>query len=408
MTRPIATRTNHDHFGYYEIGPYKTYSKIEAIEISARTGVDLRWNFNNAVFQLFDWKTEPAGDLDFWYAERARQIREKYDYIVLMYSGGPDSWNMLKAFVDNNIFIDEIAHYIVQEGTPVSLQEEYNYEVFATSYPNAKQLIENNPVFKNTVHRVVDGGPHVIKKITSANPLDYFYQEGNFFFGTWGTTFSDIRYLVPDYQKLIDKKQTVCFVWGYDKPRVIAEPNGKFKIKFSECAGSMCVKPRDQIENLPDKFDEAFYWTPDLPELICKQAHILKRYVEKCTVTSVDNYNIKLSTKEIEEFGISFMINNQKYHVTKHGIHRLIYAGWDTTTIVCEKPSSPVLSNKDAWWFKDTNDKTTSWYVSGILHLRNHIKKINPKWWFDYRLDPNDPASLRSGIKQCEIFYDLN
>lgn len=407
MTRPIATRPNHDHFGFYEVGPYKTYSKIEAIEISARTGIDLRWNFNNGAFRHFDWKTEPVEDLSYWYAERAKQIREKYDYIVLMYSGGADSWNMLKAFVDNGIFVDEIAHYIVKDNTTLSSEADHNHEVFVTSYPTAQRLIETNPVYKNTVHRVVDGGEHVIKKISSANPLEYFYQEGTFYFGTWGTTFSDIRYLVPEYQKLMDKKQNVCFVWGYEKPGLVVDQH-KFKIKFSESAGSMCVKPRDQIENRQDKFDEAFYWSPDLPELTCKQAHILKRYVEKCTIADVDNYNIRVSTKENEGYGVRFMLNNQRYHMTNHGVHRLIYPGWDTTTIVCEKPSSPVLSSKDAWWFKDTNSKTTSWYTSGVMHLRNHIKKIHPKWWFDYRTDPNDPRTLRSGIKQCEIFYDLN
>jgi len=46
--------------------------------------------------------------LDFLYALRARQLREKYDYLVLYFSGGADSTNILKTFIDNNIFLDEI------------------------------------------------------------------------------------------------------------------------------------------------------------------------------------------------------------------------------------------------------------------------------------------------------------
>lgn len=408
MPRPIAARTNHDHFGFYEIGPYKTYSKVEAIEISARTGVDLQWNFNNSIFSQYNWKVEPPGDLSFWYAERAKQIRDRYDYIVLMYSGGPDSWNMLKAFVDNNIFIDEISHYIVHEGTPVSLDEEYNLEVVATSYPTAKKLIETNPTYKHTVHRVIDGGQFLIEKITNVNPLDYFYQEGNFYFGAWGTTFSDVRHKLPDYQRIVDKKQSVCFLWGYDKPQIVTSATGQYKLQFTECAGSMMVKPKHQMENIQGKFDEAFYWTPDLPELTCKQAHILKRYIEACDVSQPDGYYLKKTDTETLGYLVAFTRNNQRYELTKHSIHKLIYNQWDTNTIVCDKPGSPVLSNKDVWWFKNTNDKQTAWYTSGIMHLRNHIKKTHPKWWFEYLVDPNDPKSLRAGIKQCQIFYDLN
>lgn len=408
MTRPIATRTNHDHFGFYEVGPYKTYSKIEAIEISARTGIDLRWNFNCSTFDNFDWKTEPPGDLSFWYAERAQQIREKYDYIVLMYSGGADSWNMLKAFVDNNIYIDEIAHYIVHEGTPATLDDHWNAEVLQTSYPNAKRLIETNPIYKTTVQRVIDGGLHVLKKITTVNPLEYFYQESAYFFGTWGATLAEIRHSLPAYQQLIDKKQTVCFVWGYDKPLVSVDESNKFRIKFSEYSSATIVKPKHQFENRQDKFDEAFYWTPDLPEMICKQAHVIRRYVENIHLENADGIFVKKIQKKEFNYNISFTRSGQLLMLTTDGIHALIYPGWNPASVVATKPSSPILTDKDLWWYKDTNDKTTAWYTRGLIELRQHIKKIHPKWWFEYRTDPADPKSLKAGIKMCENFYELN
>lgn len=408
MTRPIAARTNHDHFGFYQIGPYKTYSKIEAIEISARTGTDLKWNFNDAVFENFNWKIEPPGDLSFYYGERARQIRDKYDYLVLMYSGGADSWNMLKAFVDNNIYVDEIAHYVVKEETPLTLQEHWNAEILKTSYPTAKHLIETNPTYRTTVQRVIDGGPLVIQKISTANPHDYFYQEGGFFFGAWGTTFAEIRHTVHDYQQLIDKKKSVCFVWGYDKPTLTVNNQNKWQFHFSESASTMYVKPKHQFENRQDKFDEAFYWSPDMPEIPVKQAHLLKKYVEKLQYTDVDNFFVKKISEPPITYHINFVRNNQLLMLTADAIHKLIYPGWDINSVVASKPSSPTLSDKDQWWFRDLNDKRTSWYVRGILDLKQRIKKIHPKWWFEHRFDPANPGSFRAGITPCRNSYDIN
>ena len=43
------------------------------------------------------------------YVERCNQLRDKYDYLVLHYSGGSDSHNILHTFLTNNIKLDEIS-----------------------------------------------------------------------------------------------------------------------------------------------------------------------------------------------------------------------------------------------------------------------------------------------------------
>ena len=37
---------NKDKFGYYLVGDFKTYSKVEAIELHKLTGIHPHWNFN--------------------------------------------------------------------------------------------------------------------------------------------------------------------------------------------------------------------------------------------------------------------------------------------------------------------------------------------------------------------------
>jgi hypothetical protein len=94
-----------DIFGYYKVGEYKTYSKLDAILLHEKTGIHPTWHFNDEVFSSHNWATEPPESLDELYRIRAEQIRARYDYIVVFYSGGADSTNILQTFLKNNIKI---------------------------------------------------------------------------------------------------------------------------------------------------------------------------------------------------------------------------------------------------------------------------------------------------------------
>jgi diphthamide synthase (EF-2-diphthine--ammonia ligase) len=408
MTRPIKPRGNHDHFGVYQIGDYRTYSKLEAIEVSAKTRLELKWNFNRESFDHFDWQTEPPETLEFWYAERARQLRETYDYLVLMYSGGPDSWNVLKAFVDNNIYIDEIAHFVVEEGTACASDSVANHEIHVTAIPTVTKLIENNPTYKTTKHRIIDGGPTIIQRLQDVNKWDHWYQEGSTFFGPWATALGELRDIDSSYKDLAERKKSVCFVWGYDKPLITTNQN-KFSLLFVESGMHSLVKPKYQMQNRDWQFDEAFYWTPDMPEITCKQGHIIKRFLENVDSTWVDNFYVKYydpTADETSTYKVRYTKNNKTYELSEHGAHRLIYPGWDVNSIVCPKAPSSLFSTKDNWWY-NSNANGKDWYVKGIVHLRKHIREIHPDWWWQIKPDAKTGV-YRGGLTGCKITYPLN
>ena len=81
---------NPDKFGYYSAGNQTSFSKLEALEWARRNNTRLAWHFNDDIYNAIDWMIEPPGDLWEMYKQRARQIREAYDYVVLWYSGGSD------------------------------------------------------------------------------------------------------------------------------------------------------------------------------------------------------------------------------------------------------------------------------------------------------------------------------
>jgi hypothetical protein len=94
--------------GYYRVGNQVFSSKLLALMAGSQSNIHPEWIFNNKIFDAVDWTKEPALDIDSLYLNRASAIREKYDYVVLMYSGGADSHNVLETFLRNNLRIDEI------------------------------------------------------------------------------------------------------------------------------------------------------------------------------------------------------------------------------------------------------------------------------------------------------------
>ena len=123
-----------DKFGYYTVGEKKSYSKLEVLEWG-----EPEWHFNDGVFSAIDWTIEPPFDLWELYKQRVKQIREQYDYVVLMYSGGADSHNVLSSFLEADCKIDEIATFWDYEKS--GEKDSYlNAEITRVVIPHIKQL----------------------------------------------------------------------------------------------------------------------------------------------------------------------------------------------------------------------------------------------------------------------------
>jgi tripartite-type tricarboxylate transporter receptor subunit TctC len=78
-------------FGYYSVGGLDFISKIAAIEHDHRTQHGVKWHFVNEILESYDWTLEPTESLQELYRQRAQQIKEHYDYVVVWYSGGAEA-----------------------------------------------------------------------------------------------------------------------------------------------------------------------------------------------------------------------------------------------------------------------------------------------------------------------------
>lgn len=387
---------NKDRYGYYTVGDRKTYSKLEAIDFSHLTGKKIEWHYNRDVYGTYNWQQEPTATLDELYEARARQLREQYDYLVLWYSGGADSHNILMAFVRAGIYIDEIAQYHQLEAHNGNKQSWTNQEVFETSIPITQELIASNPIYATTRHRLVDMTEYQTGLILQdENRWDYFYKI-NRYYSTNCLSRYYFRERIPDYKRIIDAGKRLCFVYGIEKP-VLTKDHTGYWIHFKD-GQDHGVSAWAQTNNRAGDYDEFFYWAPDMPELPAKQAHVLRRYIESVTPAQCDGIHLSLGQYIVDEYGsqagdtnltgplVKFNLVGQDYYLTMRGGHRLLYPDWNANAIVCGKPRGHMFPPRDGWlWNSSAPDLGQHYYSRGIVWMRQHVRHIDPNLWGEFK-----------------------
>jgi len=361
-----------DKFGFYQVGEHKFYSKLEAAHLRDRTGWPMTWNFNDLAFSACRWDIEPDQSLEELYRQRAQQLRDQYDYLVLWFSAGADSMNILDSFIDNDIKLDEVASYVNYEATGDQFNH-LNGEIFNVAIPKIEQVKHRQPGIK---HTIID-----LTKLT----LDYFNNKETKFDWIYHmngyvnpncASRQDIKQQVPEWRNMIDAGQRVGFIYGLDKPRVTGL-NGKFYFRFVDFIDN-AVTANTQMLNRPGDFDELFYWTPDLPEIVIKQAHVVKRFLKQATSTTP--YVTTTDT------GIVSTVIDKKVHwLSLDGINNLVYPKWKPV-LYQVKPPSIFFTPRDEWFFNlsDSDPAKSSWRI-GL----EHVWKITPD---NIKKDPNKIA----------------
>ena len=361
-----------DKFGFYQVGNLRTFSKMEAFELEKRTGKSLHWNFNEEIFSSINWKQEPTLDLWSMYKSRARQIRNQYDYVVLFYSGGSDSHNILNAWIDADCKIDEIATMWNYEASADKL-DFMNAEITTLVLPDIKLLQDKGFEFK---YRLID---------ISQMSLDLFDVFGlNFehytsrYFSPNNCVRGIFRDKIDDYKNMIAAGKKVAFVWGAEKP--IINYDGKYYLKFSDIFGN-CVSSYVQERYNQGWYDELFFWSPDAPLIPVKQAHVIKNFIQLCNDT-------KFYQDKRTEYGFNKTLNK---YLTEDTVKKLIYPKWDTSTFSIGKGGMQFLFSLRDQWIWDSNLELKNRYNEIIKHVvtnapiknRNIISHSSPKYYLE-------------------------
>jgi hypothetical protein len=191
-----------------------------------------------------DFTIEPPTPYKELLKQRALQLRDKYKFIKLYFSGGQDSMTMLNAFVENNIFIDQICIWLFG-----SENSQSNIEVNDYAIPYIKKHFEGTKT-KITILK---------------NEFDYYNEYlGEKWLHT-RSSFSLRHYNIPNI-----RGKNFCNLFGILDPTVHFE-NGKYYHTLWD---------GEIDELLGFRNCECFFSSEDSFDLHLKQLHLVKNFIK--------------------------------------------------------------------------------------------------------------------------------
>jgi hypothetical protein len=271
------------NIGFYRCDGIDFVSKIKAFRHGKTVHKPVEWIFHDEMFDRYPWHIEPQESLDQLYDRRARQLREQYDYIIVSYSGGADSHNVVESFLRQGLHIDEIVtnhtgdltKNFLLHNPKVTYSWNFNAEHRLQALPRLQHIRNHFPQVKITE---LDISPALLNSFTKIDDVDWVLSHND------QLSLSQMfRYNYDHFgslKKTFDKSQKVAIIVGIDKPRVSIQDNNDVVVSLVD---SICnIAPIDDFNQDYDNVQtEFFYWTPNCPELMCKQAHFVKNWLRR-------------------------------------------------------------------------------------------------------------------------------
>lgn len=343
-----------------------------------------KWNYNDEFFGSYNWSIEPPADINELYRRRAQQLREKYDYLVLYYSGGYDSTNVLYSFLDNDIPLDEICVYYSSHDRVSNQYLELN----SITWDKIQQLQARYP---NLKVRKIDYSDQIINWTQTINGLGY----GASLLDMFGNMLSINRLIVDqfyntvdDWKALLEKGQKVAWVTGGDKP-MLRYNDRQWIFNFHDAVLHSPITPLRQIMDDGNIGTyELFYWAPEpeCADIVIKQCHLIKQHYN--TQAKIDFS--KIPNNKGYRAGWGWEIDSMSLEFVK-----LIYPRnfINPEKFFTQKNSKFIFGNRDQWFFESNHDNAK-------VH-RQMYEATSSKLYSHYRSWFNDGKTIDSGFKNC-------
>lgn len=342
ITNPIPLTPSMIKNGYYQVGDQIFANKIPALIEGSKKNIHPTWIFNQQIFNNTDWSTEPQLPIGHLYRKRARYIRSKYDYVILLYTAGVDSQTVFDSFSQIGIPVDEIfitwpvsaANKIIVDPRDRSSHNAVAEWTFLIK-PQLDLIKQLYPKIKITV---VDSSKQLVENEYSEDDiflLDNFINLAGL--NRWPQAYDELR-------KIVEKHPNSIVISGHDKPQLRVKKN-KLYLYF--------VDTTTNLKSQPDIDIEFFYWSPDATELLRKQCHLVLKYFQE-RPNLISCLNIRNDTL--------------LYH-----INTAIYPFFDPRRYQASKQKS-VLFNEQFAWIWDTSEIKNS-LIPDRWH--SHVHSLN-------------------------------
>jgi hypothetical protein len=152
-------------YGYWKSDGLDFSNKIDALVYATKNDTKVTFAYHDEIWKKFNKNLLGKIPLNQLYKEQAQRLRDKYQYLILYYSGGADSHNILMTYINNNIKLDEI---IVRwpkpltegklytpnnvDNTTRNIWSEWDYAV----KPTLDWLKQNHPEIKITIKDYIE------------------------------------------------------------------------------------------------------------------------------------------------------------------------------------------------------------------------------------------------------------
>lgn len=321
--------------GYWQVADQKFINKYQALLHSTKTRNPVHYRYFDDVWENFDRNQLGKYPLKELYKQRAQQLRDSYDYLILYFSGGADSYNALRSFLDNGIHLDEICVKWAKDVIDNNIYQPNTEEVTALNY-----LSEWDYAIKPVLEEVAQKHPNIKIEI-----LDWFKDKGSIgreevfsVVNHWhDVEVTSLAVWSPRESELTEKGKKVAGIYGIDKPQTYFEDGNAYMI-FLDSATAMGTPCPQNIYGA-----EYFYWSPKFPALPFEMAHT----AIKAFNLSSDVKKIKLTRDEKTDVRL-FML---KMGYQQKFLRYVIYDNW-TGRFQAIKPVQLDRSDKHFWLWK--------------------------------------------------------
>jgi len=379
---------DHSRLGRYWVGDKPFFNKAEAYIYASKTNEKVWWDFNDSIFSSIDWTIPIETSLSELYRQRAQQLRDKYDYVSVFFSGGVDSGNAMHAFLDNNILLDEIIVYrpkLLDSSYSMADRSEINLyaETEFAALPHLRKYVKD----PRTKIRILDTDSAVDSFLRDESLVNQFHTLNQF--NPTELTRTALSFTDPEWRQLYAAGKKVCHIQGADKP-IIRTTLTEYYFQFKDSI-HFVMEPHyhtDTSEMISKhQFHELFYWTPDLPQLVIKQCQIMKHI---CEVNPI--YNKLFQRSDRVRYDKLDFINSYIYpeHVNNLRI-----------AFCTDKPGMGMLSGHNTWFYGQLPKYTLGAFNSIVSNMRSSIddrffRGTGPTYYLDDPAESTPKISFRT------------
>lgn len=366
--------------GVYKVENKYFLKKINALLYASEIKATVHWDFNKNIYNNAIANNITLS-LDELYVLRAKQLRDKYDYLILAYSGGADSHNILQVFLKNNIKIDEII-----TDWPLTLTSKQNYQLNTSNSPD-NFISEYYLVVKPDLEYVRKHDPNIkITALDSFSSLDNSDYNELVNYCSVPTNYATFRryFCKANYIDNSIKNKKTATIYGICKPILYGNKDiygFAFHDSPAPLNNSMFKNQNNSIEY--------FYWAYDLPELVITQAKKMWEYA------------FQNADKILPLIALQSQKNNperlswQRKQSLNDFTNLICYPLWDNTRHQCDKPS--FFKGGYAYFLNFYKDL----YVmqNWTSNITNLTKSLDPKIAYQNGIDLT---------KDTKVFYNVH